>query len=160
MTRSGVTQRLVLPDCCEDWILSYGSFYRVGDAFACPECTAVWGKVGAGRFERQADRRRFARWQHESEGAVFPYLAPEDGPGPILERCCAQMLLRYAPITRLRDLRCPICRASWQRTEVEALGIRVAAFAREGLPEPLVLQAGAHRTFLVPLSHFSPPRDG
>ena len=44
--------------------------------------------------------------------------------------------------------------------ELDALGIELdAVFEKEGLAEPLTIQPGRTRPFLIAVSEYSPPRD-
>ena len=54
---------------------------------------------------------------------------------------------------------CPVCATKWERRTERLHGLRVAVFAKPGLPEPLTVQPGRTRPFLVLISEYSPPRD-
>jgi rubredoxin len=149
----------VLPDCCEDWILQYGPFYAAGVDFACPECGAGWRKEGPGAFRRIEDQRRFVRRERSGEDTVFPYLAAEDGENPLVERCCAGILLRYGPALPYAELRCPVCGTVWTKSLGQRGGVRFPQFQKAGAAEPMTIQRGRQRAFLVPVSEFSPPRE-
>ena len=152
-----VAERNILPDCCEDWILEYGRHYRVGESFACLECTTGWQKASTGRYKRADDGRVFVEHAHASEGATYPFLASEDGPDPLVDRCCAKIMLRHGPTTPLKEFTCPVCHTHWTRERTYKGGVLVITFAKPGLPEPFAVQPGATRSFLVPLSAYSPP---
>ncbi|MBI3964639.1 MAG: hypothetical protein HY329_03305 [Chloroflexi bacterium] len=154
-----MADRLVLADCCEDWILEYGRFYRQGDHFHCPECRTEWEKTGRGELRRLGDGRRFVERARVADDATFAYLAADPGPEPLVERCCAKIILGKGPLMAEGPFWCPICRAEWQRGSGRAAGIRVATFARQNLPEPMVIQNGPIRSFLVPLSSWRPMAD-
>ncbi|MSQ37433.1 MAG: hypothetical protein EXR61_03865 [Chloroflexi bacterium] len=153
-----MSERVILADCCEDWIIDWGGFYLATAAFACPECRTAWTKSGAETF-RRADGREFRRSARNGPEASFPYLAATDGDQPNVDRCCAKILLAQGE--RLADgpFGCPVCRTVWQKRSERLHGIRLAVFAKNGLPEPLAIQPGRTRPFLVPLSEYSPPRD-
>ncbi len=89
-----MSERVILADCCEDWIVDWGGFYEQGRAFACPECATGWTKTGPGRFRRM-DGREFERRARRGPEAEFTYLASASGHQPIVERCCAKILLRH-----------------------------------------------------------------
>jgi hypothetical protein len=54
---------------------------------------------------------------------------------------------------------CPVCGTEWQRRTEKLHGLRVAVFAKSGLAEPLTIQPGRTRPFLVTISEYSPPRE-
>jgi hypothetical protein len=149
----------VLPDCCEDWILQFGAFYEAGEAFACPECGSDWRKAARDRFERPGDGQRFERRERPGDGQTFAYLAAESGEDPLIERCCATILLRYATTLPAGAFRCPVCRAEWRKSSGQRGGMRFPQFEKAGLPEPFTVQRGRTRGFLVPVSSYSPPRE-
>lgn len=150
-----MVKRVVLPDCCEDWILQYGRFYWAQDLFHCPECRTAWQKLAPGQFRREGDGKVFAECSRSSEGAQFRYLAPVASPGPLVERCCAKIILAYGPSMRPGPFYCPVCRAHWVKDERVRGGLSIPCYQREDLPEPLAIQSGATRPFLVPLSAYS-----
>jgi len=150
--------RVILSDCCEDWIIEWGGFYAEGTTFSCPEDATGWRKTAADTFTR-GDGRAFVRRERQGPAAAFPYLAAQDGHEPNVERCCAKILLQYG--ARMADGRfsCPVCGTTWERRTERLHGLRVAVFAKPGLPEPLTVQPGRTRPFLVPVSEYSPPRE-
>ena len=152
-------QRNVLPDCCEDWILQYGSYYTAGQTFRCLECSTEWQKVEPGRFRRLGDGRTFVRRVRVSEGSEFPYLAAADGHNPITERCCARILLEFGSSMKVDGFVCPVCGTRWTRELRSRGGIPVVCFQRPGLEEPLAIQKGHRRSFLVPLSSYRLPTE-
>jgi hypothetical protein len=157
-----MTERVILADCCEDWIVEWGGFYDRGASFVCPECATAWTKVGADSY-RRADERTFAlrtRQGPRAEAGVpaFPYLAAADGHEPNVERCCAKILLRHGASLRDGPFTCPVCRTTWQRSTERVHGFDVPVFARPGLAEPVTIQPGTPRPFIVPLSEYTPPR--
>ena len=153
-----MSERVILADCCEDWIIEWGGFYREGQAFGCPECATGWTKTTAETF-RRADGREFQRRARRGPEASFPYLAATDGHEPNVDRCCAKILLAQGD--RLPDgpFTCPVCGITWQKRTERLHGMRLAVFAKEGLAEPLTIQQGRTRSFLVSLSEYSPPRE-
>ena len=68
--------RVILADCCEDWIMEWGGFYEVGREFECPECATGWAKTAPGRYRRM-DGREFSRRERNGPEASFPYLASD-----------------------------------------------------------------------------------
>jgi hypothetical protein len=153
-----IRERVILDDCCEDWIIEWGGFYEEGGGFACPECATEWTKVGAGRY-RRGDDRQFVRRERAGPQASFPYLAAAAGEEPDVERCCAKILLTHGERMREGPFRCPVCGTRWERRSERLRGFRVPVFAKEGLAEALTIQPGRTRPFLVALSEYSPPRD-
>jgi hypothetical protein len=154
-----VPERVVLPDCCEDYILEFGGFYAAGDAFSCPECGTGWNALGEGRFGLTGTTKTFERRERPGapgSGAVYAYLGSLDGHDPIIDRCCTKLLLRYGPALR-GGLRCPICRTEWRAEQASRGGMRVASFRTARLPEPMAIQRSRTRSFLVPLSAFTLP---
>jgi len=151
-------ERVILADCCEDWIVDWGGFYEEGRAFACPECATGWTKTGPGRYRRM-DEREFQLRVRRGPEAEFPYLASASGHQPIVERCCAKILLRHGERLAEGPFRCPACGTEWEHRTERLHGLRVPVFAKEGLEEPLTIQPGRTRPFLVTLSEYSPPRD-
>ena len=150
--------RVILADCCEDWIVEWGGFYAPGAAFSCPECTTHWEATGAGAFKRM-DGRSFVRRERTGPSAAFPYLATQDGHEPNVERCCAKILLKHGAGMTDGPFACPVCGTKWERRTERLHGLRVPVFAKSGLAEPLTVQPGRSRPFLVVLSDYSPPRD-
>ncbi|MGH2499919.1 MAG: hypothetical protein ACRDF0_07515 [Candidatus Limnocylindria bacterium] len=155
---SGPRERVILADCCEDWIIEWGGFYDAGRAFACPECGTDWRKIAAGRY-RRGDEREFARRERSGPQASFPYLAAADGHEPNVERCCAKILLAHGADLREGAFACPVCGTAWERRTERLHGLRLPVFAKPGLAEPLTIQPGRTRPFLVSIREYSPPRD-
>jgi uncharacterized Zn ribbon protein len=153
-----MAERVILADCCEDWIIEWGGYYKSGRAFRCPECATDWQKSGADEY-RRGDGRVFQRRTRIGPSASFPYLASADGQQPQIERCCAKILLSHGE--RMPDglFVCPVCGTEWQRSAERLHGLRVAIFKKPGLAEPLAIQSGRTRPFLVSLSEYSPPRE-
>ena len=150
--------RVILADCCEDWIIEWGGFYADGARFSCPEDATGWQKTAAATFTR-ADGRVFVRHERTGPAATFPYLASQDGHQPDVERCCAKILLRHGETMADGPFTCPVCRTTWERQSERLHGLRVAVFAKPGLAEPLTVQPGRTRPFLVRVSEYSPPRE-
>jgi hypothetical protein len=153
-----MTERVILADCCEDWIIEWGGFYEDDRAFRCPECSTEWRKTGADTY-RRGDSRVFTRRSRRGPQASFPYLAAADGHQPNVERCCAKILLAHGVAMPDGAFVCPVCGTQWQRRTERQHGLRIPVFAKDGLAEPLTIQPGRTRPFLVALSEYSPPRD-
>jgi predicted RNA-binding Zn-ribbon protein involved in translation (DUF1610 family) len=152
-------ERTILNDCCEDWVVQWGGFYGPGTAFACPECATEWRKTREATYERTSDRRAFARRVRKGREDEFPYLAAVDGQEPIVERCCAKILLTHGAHMPEGAFACPVCSTRWMKRTDRLHGLRVAVFEKPGLAEPLTIQPGRTRPFLIALSEYSPPRD-
>ena len=153
-----MAERVILADCCEDWIIEWGGFYKPGRTFGCPECATAWQKSAADEY-RRGDGRIFQRRTRVGPQASFPYLASADGHQPQVDRCCAKILLSHGE--RMPDglFACPVCGTEWQRSAERVHGLRVAIFKKPGLDEPLAIQSGRTRPFLVSIKEYSPPRD-
>ena len=151
--------RTILPDCCEDWIIGYGEYYDEGEEFNCLECGTQWQKSGAGKYTRRNDQRAFVERKRTKGANEFRYLAPEEGPEPVTQRCCAHIILQHGPNTKVDKFVCPVCRTEWRREMVSKAGMRIPCFIHADLAEPITIQRGRTRAFLVPISHYSPPRD-
>jgi len=54
---------------------------------------------------------------------------------------------------------CPVCATEWAKRTERLHGLRVAVFEKRGLAEPLTIQPGRTRPFLVAVSEYTPPRD-
>lgn len=151
-------ERVILADCCEDWIIEWGGFYPDSHGFACPECATPWSKQAAGRF-RRGDGLEFTRQERRRAEASFPYLAAADGHEPDVERCCAKILLAHGARMADGPFACPVCDTKWERRLDRLHGFRVPVFLKAGRADALTIQAGRHRPFLVAVSEYSPPRD-
>jgi hypothetical protein len=152
--------RVVLPDCCEDYILEYGGFYAVGEAFSCPECGTGWHALEGQRYGLSGTTKTFERRERQGApgtGARYAYLGSLDGHDPIIDRCCTKLLLRYGPALQGGALRCPICRTEWSAERASRGGMRVPVFRTVRLAEPLAIQRSRTRSFLVPLSAYTLP---
>lgn len=152
-------ERVILADCCEDWIMQWGGFYRPGGSFACPECGTEWEKTREATYRRATDAREFARRARQGPEDRFPHLAAVDGQEPIVDRCCAKILLTHGERMREGPFVCPVCSTRWTKRTERLHGLRMPVFEKEGLAEPLTIQPGRTRPFLVGLSEHSPPRD-
>ena len=153
-----MSERVILADCCEDWIIEWGGYYKLGRAFRCPECATEWKKSGSDEYLR-GDGRLFQRRTRVGPQASFPFLASADGQQPQVERCCAKILLSHGERMPDGPFVCPVCGTEWQRGAERLHGLRVAIFRKHGLAEPLAIQSGRTRPFLVSLSEYSPPRE-
>jgi hypothetical protein len=154
-----MNERTILADCCEDWILQFGRHYQPGEGFCCLECGASWRKGAPGHFQRVSDGRGFVERTRNCEGAEFRYLSSEDGTEPLIERCCAQILLRFGEIMTPVEFACPVCHTKWKRERGERGGLRVRCYRKGGVDEPFAIQTGSRRPFLVPLSRYRFPSD-
>lgn len=154
-----MSERTILNDCCEDWIIQWGGFYRAAAAFSCPECATDWRKGEGSTYERPSDGRSFARRLRRGPADEFPYLAAVDGQEPIVDRCCAKILLTHGARMTEGSFACPVCATEWSKRTDRLHGLRVPVFSKAGLTEPLTIQPGRTRPFLVALSEYSPPRD-
>src|SRR6266516_5473860 len=83
-------ERVILADCCEDWIIEWGGFYKSDRSFSCPECATEWKKTDTDTY-RRGDGRIFTRRTRVGPQASFPYLGAADGHQPNVERCCAKI---------------------------------------------------------------------
>ena len=153
-----MTERVILADCCEDWLIEWGGFYKVGGEFACPECATGWRKTAVGTY-RRADGREFRHATRGGPEASFPFLAAVDGREPNVDRCCAKILLAHGERMADGPFSCPVCGTTWQKRADRRHGLRVPVFSKDGLAEPIAIQAGRNRSFLVALSEWSPPRE-
>lgn len=103
--------RRLLPDCCEDWILTWASHYPVGKAFACLECGRNWLKLDADRYRDES-----GVLYRRSERRGFASLTAEEGQDPLLNRCCLKILLEYGPkMQKVLEFACPICDTRWRK---------------------------------------------
>ena len=152
-------ERVILADCCEDWIVQWGGFYEPGRTFACPECGTQWRKPREATYRRATDEREFTRRTRRGPEDEFAYLAAVDGQEPIVDRCCAKILLTHGAGMAEGEFVCPVCATRWVKRTERLHGLRVPVFEKEGLAEPLTIQAGRTRPFLVGIAEYSPPRD-
>ncbi len=152
-------ERVILNDCCEDWILEWGAFYDKGTRFACPECATAWRAEAEARFVRESDGHAFRRRDRRAGVGAFPYLGAEDGREPVTDRCCAKILLQHGGHVPPGEFVCPVCRTRWTIGATRLHGLRVPTFSKVGLDEPLTIQPGRTRSFLVRVSHYSAPRE-
>ncbi len=154
-----MADRVILADCCEDWILEWGPYYDPGAPFACPECDTEWRADGGGRYTRAGDRHTFRRRERPAGEGRFAFLSAEDGRQPIVERCCAKILLQHGRHLSSGVFRCPVCRTEWTVGSTRSHGLVLPAFTKAGLEESLTVQPGRTRPFLVTLSRYSAPRE-
>ncbi len=154
-----MADRVILNDCCEDWILEWGPFYDKGMTFACPECATAWRSAGEGRYARESDGHEFRRRERRAGVGAFAYLGAEDGREPLTDRCCAKILLQHGPHLPTGAFTCPVCRTRWTVGSTRLHGLRLPTFSKAGLDEPLTIQPGRTRSFLVRISHHSAPRE-
>lgn len=154
-----MSDRVILNDCCEDWIVQWGGFYRPGGSFSCPECATDWEKTAPATYRRTSDGHEFVRRERVGPEDRFPYLAAADGREPRVERCCTKILLTHGDRMREGLFVCPVCTTRWTKRTERLHGLRVPVFEKEGLAGPLTIQPGRPRPFLVEVSEYSPPRD-
>ena len=152
-------ERVILPDCCEDWILAYGAYYGYGAEFECIECGTPWRKLEAGRFQEAGGERVWAERAREAEGQQFRYLEGEGGEGALTNRCCAKLILGYGE--RIRDgkqFTCPICGSGWKKETIQhRSGMQVPAYTNASRGLTIAIQKGRGRDFLVPVDDYRPP---
>ena len=104
-------ERVILPDCCEDWILTYGPYYAADSSFECIECGTSWQKLERGRFQQTRNGRVWAERTRSAEGQQFRYLEPETGEGALTNRCCAKLILGYGERLKVgKQFACPLCK--------------------------------------------------
>lgn len=152
-------ERTILNDCCEDWILQWGGFYGQGASFACPECGTEWEKTDLPAYHRRSDGRDFVRRERTRGEERFAYLAAADAQEPRVERCCTKILLAHGATMRDGEFACPVCGTRWTKRTERRHGLRVPTFAKAGLAEPLTIQPGRTRPFLITVSEYAPPRE-
>jgi hypothetical protein len=152
------TDRVVLPDCCEDWVLAYGAFYAPETEFRCIECNSAWRKLGPGRFRSERTGQIWAVTTRAAEDREYRYLEAEDGHDPITPRCCTRLILDYGDRIRLgRQFGCPICGSTWEKRAVEQHRHQpVTAYANLGNDVVVAIQRGTTRRFIVPLAEYQP----
>ena len=154
-----MAERVILNDCCEDWILEWGAFYDKGTGFVCPECATAWRAQGEARFAREGDGHAFRRRDRRSGVGAFPYLGAEDGREPVTDRCCAKILLQHGAHLASGQFVCPVCGTRWTIGSARLHGLHLPTFEKPGLAEPFTIQPGRTRSFLVRISHYSAPRN-
>jgi hypothetical protein len=154
-----VMDRVILPDCCEDWVLDYGAYYKHGAHFECIECGTPWRKLEAGRYEETGSGRIWAERAREAEGQMFRYLESEGGAGVLTNRCCAKLILGYGDrIKAGKQFTCPICASQWKKGMVQhRSGMQVAGYTSSQQGVTIVIQKGSGRDFLVPVDEYRPP---
>lgn len=154
-------ERVILPDCCEDWILAYGAFFQPGAEFECIECGTPWRKLEPGRFQETRSGRVWAERARAAEGQRFPYLEAETGEAALTNRCCAKLILGHGDRMETgKRFTCPMCGSGWEKQLVEhRSGLQVAGYRNMARGVTIAVQKGARRDYLVPLEEFRPPRD-
>lgn len=153
-------ERVILPDCCEDWILGYGPFYEAGAGFECIECGSRWRKQAPGRFERVEGGQVWAERSREAEGQRFRYLEAEGGQNAMTNRCCARLILDYGERIHLdKQFACPICGTQWKKEQGESRGgMLVVSYLNETRGTRIAVQKGQGRDYLVPFEDYTPSR--
>jgi hypothetical protein len=152
------TERIVLPDCCEDWVLAYGAFYAVDSTFHCVECGSAWHKLKPGRFESPATGQIWSVQARVAENTQHRYLEAENGQNPLTPRCCTKLILDYGERIKLgRRFNCPICGSAWEKKEIEQHRHQpVVAYTNSSSGVTVAVQQGATRRFIVPLEEYQP----
>ena len=108
--------RTVLCNCCENWILQWGEFYREGEGFVSLPHGHLWRKERETTF---TDLRTSITYVvHDTKG--FKHLEPVAGVAlPLLNRCCSVILIEFGPKTQPLplDFTCPVCKTPWSITQ-------------------------------------------
>src|SRR5438093_9169761 len=151
-------ERVILADCCEDWIIEWGGFYKSDRSFSCPECATEWKKTDTDTY-RRGDGRVFTRRTRVGPQASFPYLGAADGRQPNVERCCAKILLSHGERMADGAFVCPVCGTEWQRRPNGSIACALAFFRRPPPPGPLPFRAVEPGRFPGTLPGIPPPRD-
>jgi hypothetical protein len=142
--RTAATQRRVLPNCCEDWILRYGGYYDPGVSFVCLECGTGWTKAGAGRYQQAGTDTVY----RETERRGYRYLAPESGPSPATERCCTEIILTYGPFMQVSEVTCPVCGTPWTKSTDPGWVPPRDVFTNRATGHRFTIEQGPTRKFL------------
>ena len=152
-------ERVILPDCCEDWIIAYGSYYDAGSRFECVECGTPWQKLEPGRFQEVRSERVWAERTRAAEGQQFRYLEPEKGEGALTNRCCAKLILDYGDrIKAGKQFACPVCGTEWKKEAIQhRSGTRVDGYTNVARGVTIAIQKGPARDYLVPVEEYRPP---
>src|SRR5512146_3182263 len=152
-------ERVILPDCCEDWILTYGPYYAGGSSFECIECGTPWQKLERGRFQQTRNGRVWAERLRAAEGQQFRYLEPEEGEGALTNRCCATLILSRGERVRAgKQFTCPLCGTNWNKEAVQhRSGLRVDGYTNLAKGVTSAVQQGSPRNYLVPVEEYRPP---
>ncbi len=152
-------ERVVLPDCCEDWILTYGPYYDPGSHFECIECGTPWHKLEPGRFQQTRSEQVWAEKTRTAEGQEFRYLEPETGEGALTNRCCAKLILGYGDRIKVgKEFSCPVCGTNWKKEMVQhPSGIQVAGYTNTTRKVTLAIQKGPTRDYLVLVQEYRAP---
>lgn len=152
-------ERVILPDCCEDWILSYGPYYHPGSSFECIECGTPWQKLEPGRFREMRGERVWAERSRSAEGQQFRYLEPESGEGALTNRCCAKLILGHGDRLKAgKQFVCPLCGTEWKKEMSQhRSGVQVAGYTNAARGVTIAIQRGGTREYLVPIEEFRPP---
>lgn len=153
-------ERVILPDCCEDWILAYGAFYKEGSEFDCIECGSPWRKLESGKYQSRTSGQTWSMRTHEAEDQQFHYLSAEGGQKAMVERCCARILLSFGERIKLgRQFNCPLCGSTWKKDALpHRSGLQVTAYTNQTTGVSIAIQAGKGRDFLVPVDEYQPQR--
>lgn len=152
-------ERVILPDCCEDWILAYGAYYGPDVEFECIECGTQWRKLEAGRYQEAASHRVWAERAREAEGQQFRYLESEGGGDVLTNRCCAKVILTYGDRLKPgKQFTCPLCGSRWEKEMVQhRSGMQIAGYTNLARGVTIAIQKGRGRDFLVPVDEYRAP---
>ena len=144
-----ITERNVLPNCCEEWILRFGQFYPTTGEFNCLPCNHIWGREGANFVER----RTGMVYTRSNTNRGFEYLTPKSAAPPILNRCCSTILLEFGPRTSkpVYDFMCPICGIKWGLERRRALSIDQDIYVDKGSGRQFVRVENPVADYLKPL---------
>lgn len=152
----GSDTRVVLCNECEEWILQHGDFYFVGANIICLPCGHKWRKENPGRFMLLENGiKQDPVYIVKEAPPGFRYLDPEDGPKPLLNRCCSMLLIKHGPCIQpdVKEYLCPYCGAQWIVRRLPGTFGGVPQFEHKTTGDRFELIVGGQRnpTFLNPL---------
>lgn len=152
-------ERVILPDCCEDWILNYGPYYDPDSEFECIECGTPWHKLEPHRFQETHGGRVWVEKTRSAEGQRFRYLEPETGEGALTNRCCAKLILDYGERLKVgKEFICPLCGTQWKKEAIQhRSGMRVDGYTNQVRGVTIAIQKGTTRNYLVPVDDYRAP---
>lgn len=100
----------VLPNCCENWILQWGRFYKGSEEFMCVPGGHKWKKTLADHFIELSTKQIYIL----ADDQGFLFLKPKEGPEPKLARCCNLILLEHGNTAPDKfSFACPRCKTQW-----------------------------------------------